>query len=97
MILTETWLTKEKMDGELHLPHYCLIRAERESNLSATAHGDVLIAIHKDLKYSPVTLPTELQVSCAAAAFIELHKKTTCIAFIYNPPDKSTYRLPINE
>ena len=75
MILTETWLTKEKMDGELHLPHYCLIRAERESNLSATAHGDVLIAIHKDLKYSPVTLPTELQVSCAAAAFIELHKK----------------------
>ena len=94
---TETWLTNEIIDGELPLPQYSLIRAEREGKPNTTAHSGVLIAIHKDLKYSPVTLPTELQVQCAPAALIKLHNKTICVACIYNPPDENTYRLPINE
>ena len=72
------------MDGETHLPHYSLMRAEKESKPNPTAHGGVLIGIHKDLKYSPDTLPTEIQVSCAAAALIKLHSKTICIDFYTN-------------
>ena len=94
---TETRLTNEIIDGENHLPQYCLSRAERESKSNTTAHSGVLIAIHKDLKYSTVTLLIELQVQCAAAALIKLHNKTICTACIYNPPDENTYRLPINE
>ena len=48
------------MNGEHHLPQYSLTRAEKESKPKTFAHGGVLIAIHKDLKYSPVTLPTDL-------------------------------------
>ena len=58
-------------------------------------HIPIHIAIHKDLKNSPVTLPTGLPTSSASAALIKTHDKTICIAFIYKPPDKKTYRLPI--
>ena len=85
------------MDGELHLPQFRQIRAGREIKPKTTAHGRVLIAIHKYVKYSPITLPTELQTSSAVAALIKVHNKTICIARIYNPPDKTTYRLPSKE
>ena len=73
------------------------MRAGRESKHNTTAPGGVLIAIQKDLKDYPVTLPTKIKISTAAAALIKVDYKTTSIACINNPPGKSTYRLPIKD
>ena len=61
-LLTETWQTKEMMDGDFELPQYSLIRAERESKPNTTAHGGVLRAFHKALTLSRYPLNYKLQV-----------------------------------
>ena len=73
--LTETRLAKEITDGELHLPQVSRLRAERENKPNTIVHGEFLIAVHEDLKFTPVTLPAELQTSSAAAALIKMNKK----------------------
>ena len=83
------------MDGNFDLPQYSLIRTERESKLNTTAHGGVLRAFHKDRKYTPFTLHTELQISSAAAALVKVHNKTISIACFSHPPDKSTFTYKI--
>ena len=98
LLLTETWLTTEIKSAELFLPDYDFIRSDRPTESDASRHGGVLIAVKKTIKSEEISvaeLPLSVQSSLRVTKLIGL--EPFYIAFLYNPPAGSKYRISIED
>ena len=108
LLLTETWLTTHIKNAELFLPDYDIIRGDRpteseelkqiqshrSTESDASRHGGVLIAVKKTIKSEEVSVD-EFQSSLRVTKLIGL--EPLYVAVLYNPPEKSKYRISIED
>ena len=80
MCIVETWLNHSILDCELNVPHYCLIRLDRNRH-----GGGVLLYIREDLSYNiAFTGPENLEL-----LGVTLHHDNSnrfCLCVLYSPP-----------
>ena len=98
LLLAETWLTTDIKSAELFLPDYDIIQGDRPTESDASRHGGVLIAVKKIIKYEEISvakLPLSVQSSLRVAKIIGL--EPFYIAFLYNRPAGSKYRMSIED
>ena len=91
-------MTPDIKNSELCLPDENIIRTDRPARKVLSTHGGVLIPITNERKQEEVSitcLPKTVQTSFRV---IKIDTTNTCyLAGFYNPPKRSTYRIPLED
>ena len=94
LLLTETWLTENIKNGELFLPNFNIIRADRPGKDNVSSHGGVLIAISNEIQHEEVDISqlSEATKNSCRAVLLDINNPVLLV-LLYNPPNGSPYRL----
>ena len=90
LFLTETMLSSEVADGEIHVADYCLVRKDRNNHGGGIAiyFQDSLSVAHLKSTSGSVLLDQDVGVSGVETLFVALQgkRKRTVLGCVYRPP-----------